>query len=209
MTVGEKTICTRCTDDDVRRKIMRREGKVARCSYSGSRRSSLTISDLSERVHEVIEQHFSITRSYPLYEYPEDWSRGGEPVEAIIMEVASIAEALATDICSCLSETYGYSAVKDGEEDPYGSEAQYAQNPSGDYKIHEGCNFFCDNIRHRARFFSQNAQEFLDFLFNDVEHLKTYGNHSVIRAFGPGTSDTHVYRARRAMDDEQLNRVLR
>jgi hypothetical protein len=187
MIFSEKRVCTRCTDDDVLRQIMRREGKVARCSYCGSRRSSLTISDLSERVHEVIEQHFSLTRLHPLWEYPEDWSREGERVDAVIMDVASIAEAVATDICSCLSDTYGYYAMKDGEEDPYGFETHYEeQNREEYYNIFESWNFFCDNIRHRARFFSQNAQGFLDFLFNDVEHMKSYGNRSVVRAFGPG-----------------------
>jgi len=101
-------VCTRCTDDDVLKEIMRREGKVARCSYCGNRRSSLTISDLSERVHEVIEQYFSLTRSYPLWEYPEDWSREGDRVRSIIMDVASISEAIAEDIRACLSDTYGY-----------------------------------------------------------------------------------------------------
>jgi hypothetical protein len=210
MTVEETRVCTRCTDDDVLRKIMRREGKVARCSYCGSRRSSLTISDLSERVHEIIEHHFSLTRSYPLYEYPQDWSREGEPVKTVIMEVASISEAIARDVRDCLSATYGYYIMKDeGGEDPYGTDARYEEKPADDYGIYESWNFFCEDLRHRARFFSRHRQEFLDFLFSDVEHLQTYGNRPIIRAFGPGTSDTHVYRARRAMDSEHLTRIMR
>lgn len=97
----------------------------------------------------------------------------------------------------------------EGGEDPYDTEAQYEEKPVENNGIYESWDFFCEDVSHRARFFSQNRQEFLDFLFRDLEHLRTYANRPIIRSFGHGTSDRHVYRARRAMDHGHLIRIMR
>jgi hypothetical protein len=125
---------------------------------------SVSLDELSDRIRGVIEDHFNLTPDYP--EGLEaslvselGWERSGTPVEELIQEIASIDESIARDVKEHLSEQFGYRAVRDGEENPYGDEAHYEDEGPDDSGFWESWDAFCTHVRFRSRFFSPHARQ--------------------------------------------------
>ena len=56
-------VCHRCICDPFLAEIVRAKGTCVLCSYCDRVSEALTLDDLAERIHEVLQAHFEITPS--------------------------------------------------------------------------------------------------------------------------------------------------
>ena len=67
-------------------------------------------------------------------------------------DIAEVSEEIAEAIRDCLSEQFGYEAVKEGEDNPYGDDALYEEKRIDDWNFRESWAFFKTHIKTRSRF---------------------------------------------------------
>lgn len=211
------SICHECVSDKFLKKEIQAEGKQGKCSYCKKARKIIKLKWLAERIHSAFEEHFYLTSDEPTplesallsdNESDYDWERHGEPVNVLIQDIAGVNEDVANDVQEYLSFYFG-GYYKDFEENPYGDEARYEENPPDNYAFQESWDFFCQEIRYRARFFSQSAEGVLDEFFSDLDSLRTFDGKSVIRGAGPGTENPDIFRARVSQSQDTFNLILK
>ena len=211
-----KRICHECIGEEFLADVVTKKGHRVLCSYCGGTREALTLQTLADCIHEALQKHFEMTASDPsAYEYTlmregliPEWVPEGEPVADVIAGMASLSERVAGDVTTLLSSYYSYRAVKDGGEDPYGSEAFYEERRPDDGNFRGTWSAFRDEIRTRARFFSPYAEEMLVSIFGDLTAHKGWDGRPVIREIGPGDEDRFLWRARAAQSVKELKVIL-
>ena len=210
-------ICHECVSDIFLKKEIRSIGKLGKCSYCEKNRKAVQLKWLTENIHAAIEEHFDLTSNEPSpLEYAlindkesnYDWERKGESVNILIQDIAGVDESVADDVQKYLSFYYG-GDPKDFEENPYDDEACYEEQVPDRYAFQESWNFFCQEIRYRARFFSQEAEKVLGQLFDDVDSLRTFDGKSVILSAGPASKISEIFRARVTQTQDTLGRILK
>ena len=128
----ETKICYGCIGDPFLKEEVRSEGRRTTCAYCRKRRKSISLDDLADRIHGVLDGHFYLTPSEPEgieYTMAKEfgWERRGDPVDLFISEIAGLEEAIVKDIQEHLSDRFGYDAFEGGCEDPYGDQAYYEE----------------------------------------------------------------------------------
>ena len=208
--------CYGCIGDAVLAKAVRAEGTRVACSYCDGVSEALPLDELAERIHEVLQAHFKLTSSQPMdHEYALAkeglWERPGYPVEDVIADIAGVSNEVAADVRELLSYCYGlsYHALKDGEEQPYTSDACYEERGADDWDFRETWEWFRYEIRSRVRFFSTYAEETLTHIFGDLGTHRAFRSKSVIREVSPGDESSHIYRARTAQSLSELKAILK
>ncbi len=202
-------VCYDCIGDRFLTKVVRAEGTRIACSYCDAIGEALPLDDLAQRIHEVLQDHFELTPNQPTgYEYmlAEEgwWERPGYPVANVIANIAEVSEEIATDVMELLSDRYGYRAIKDGEENPYSSDACYEEQGAND----SAWKTFCEQIRSHGRFFNRYAEDELTHIFGDLGTHKSRGE-SVIREISPGSESGHIWRCRMAQSHKELKAILK
>jgi len=208
-------ICTDCIGDEFLRKTILDTGQKGDCTYCKKSGTTVSLQNLSKDIHQVIEDQFYLTSSDPdgldyLLAKEGLWEREGELVEYIISEISGLDEMISEDVRAALSGYYGYTAVKDGGEDPYAYDAQYEERgPDPDtLNFHDTWESFCQQVQWRSRFFNQHAEIDLDNIFGDLESLKTHTGRPVICTITPEDTNWSVYRARIAQSSSDLEKIL-
>jgi hypothetical protein len=207
-------VCIGCIGDSFLREEVRESAAEGTCSYCENDDRVVALEDLAHHIHEVLQAQFDLTSSEPVgYDYylakEGRWNRPGDPVAVVIADMAGLDEEISEDIREHLSGIYGYRARKDGEEDPYGYEAQYEERGPNDYNFHDTWEGFCQRLKWRSRFFSEYAEEDLNSIFGDLDSLKTIRDVPVVRAISPGDEDRFLYRARVALSQPELENILK
>ena len=170
-------------------------GLKRKCGFCGKVRKSISLGELADRVHGVIETHFRLTPSDPYseeYAYDKEvgWERRGEPVEYLIAEIAGVEQELAVAIRKTLSERTAWDAHEGGYEDPYGIEAHYEVGKPDTYDFRESWDFFRRQIKTSERYFGQFAKRALDEIFgDDLDRLKTWQGDRAVRTIFPESDD--------------------
>lgn len=205
-------VCADCIGDDVLKGDADESDQT--CSYCGKPGNCMTLANLADRIHEVIESQFNLTSSNPSgvdYALAKEglWERPGELVADVIADVASIESDIAEDVRAVLSEVHGYSAIKDGEEDPYADDAQYEERGPDDQNFRDTWESFCQQLRWRTRFFSQYADIDLNNIFGDLDGLRTHADIPVIKIIGPTDAERYVFRGRIGFTQTELETILK
>ena len=195
-------VCSECIGDKVLKKLVLSEGESGPCTYCNSKDNCLPLKKLANKVHEVIDENFHLTAE------EGRWERPGEQVHLVISNIAKVSEDIAKAIRDCLSKQFGYDAIRDGEDDPYGDDALYDENSIDDWDFRKNWDFFKTNIKTHARFFSQHAQQVLDEIFEGLGTLKTISGTPVIHEIMPTDADHHFYRARVSFSKHELKEIL-
>ena len=211
-----KHICYGCIGDEFLSEEVKTDGAPTKCGYCSSVKESISLEDLSNRVHGVIEEHFVRTPSEPnlmdfilMRERATDiWLPDGQQVEDLILDIANVSQEIAGDVASTLSGRYAYEAGKYGEENPYDSEAYYEESAPDDSAFHDGWKIFRNELMYRERFFPQSAEPVLAEIFGDLEALTTYDGTPVIREITPPDQNFSIWRARTAQSNEELTKIL-
>lgn len=202
-------VCPDCIGDRFLTKVVRGEGIRAACSYCNAVGEALPLDDLAQRIDEVLQDHFELTPNQPTgYEYTLAkegwWERPGYPVANVIADIAGVSEEIATGVMELLSGHYGYRAIKDGEENPYSSDACYEEQGADD----SAWKTFCEQIRSHGRFFNKYAEDALTHIFGDLGTHKSRGE-SVIREISPDSESGHIWRCRMAQSHKELKAILK
>lgn len=215
MTASDKDVyvCAECIGDSVLKELVLSDGGHGQCTFCGRKANCLPIERLADEIHEVIAEYFYLTASEPegvdyLMAKEGLWERPGEQVHLVISNIADVSEEIAEAIREYLSEQFGYEAAKEGEEDPYGSDALYEEKGIDDWNFRESWDFFKTNIKTRSRFFSRHAQQVLDEIFDGLGTLKTIRGTPVIREIAPTDADHHLFRARVSFSERELKEIL-
>jgi hypothetical protein len=101
---GETTkICIGCIGDSFLREEVRQNAEEGTCSYCLRDDRVISLQDLADRIHEVLEAQFYVTSSEPEgfdYYLAEEgrWDRPGDPVAQIISDIAGLDEEVSEDI---------------------------------------------------------------------------------------------------------------
>jgi len=166
------------------------------------------------KIHSAIERHYYLTPDQPsgieciaLKEGFGYWERHGDQINDLIQYLAQVNGRIATDIQSYLSDIYS-GDPSDGEEDPYGDDAHYAEREAETYEHHESWSQLCNGVKYKARFFNQAIEDILNDLFCDLELLKTNDGKPILRKVGFDTDLTHIYRARFSQSDKEIEKIL-
>ena len=202
-------VCHDCIGDQFLTKVVRAEGIRVACSYCNAVGEALPLDDLAQRIHKVLQDHFELTPNQPTgYEYmlAEEgwWERPGYPVANVIANIAEVSEEISTDVMELLSDRYGYRAIKDGEENPYSSDACYEEQGADD----SAWKTFCEQIRSHGRFFNKYAEDELTHIFGDLGTHKSRGK-SVIREIRPDSQSGYIWRCRMAQSHKELKAILK
>ena len=189
-------ICHACIGDSFLNEEVRSGGKWAKCSYCGTMRESLSLEELANRIHEVLEEHFNLTTE-----------RLGEPVGYVIQEIASVDERIAEGVRKRLSDLHADDDVwRSDWEDRFGDGAFYEARGPGEWCLRESWKRFRREIQFRSRFFS--PRQALDEIFRDIGTLRAWKGAPVIRETGPDDQNRYIFRARVAQSKQELWDIL-
>ena len=211
-----KHICYDCIGDEFLSEEVKTNGSLTQCSYCSSNSKAITLEELSSRVHRVIEEHFIRTPSEPnwldsilMREGVIDvWLPDGQEAAYLIMDIANVSEEISNEVAGTLSGWYAYQAAKDGDENPYDSEAYYEEKSPDDLNFYHKWESFRNELMYQERFFPQSAEPVLTEIFGDPGALTTRDGTPVIREVTPPDQGFSIWRARTAQSDEELTKIL-
>ena len=90
----------------------------------------------------------------------------------------------------------------------YDTTDTYEQTPIDTYEYSQTWKDFCEQIKHKSRFFDPRNLDALDFIFDKIEEYKTYQGIKPIRAIVPEDfAFKYIYRAREANDKQTRLRI--
>ena len=211
-----KYVCHECIGDQFLASEVKAQRVPSMCAYCGETREAVTLENLADRAHDVLQQYFRLTPDYPSepYEHMEAserrWERRGELANYIIAEIAGLDEEIAADVTASLSHQHGgYRVIKGGGEDPYGDDAMYEARGPNDSGFHYTWAELRRQIRSRSRFFSTESEEMLRFIFGDLSAHTASDDKPVVREISPGNPDASVWRARAALSKDELEAFLK
>ncbi len=207
-------VCHECIGDTYLKAEIQREEKRQGCMICGKKRNrAIAFDEVCERIHDIVNQEFQLTASEPeswapYKEADIGWDREGETIDEILYEILQCDQPLIDALKEALSEEHhSFDDAAAGEEDPYGDEVHYELCKPNDYEFHDMWSAFESEIRTRARFFSSKAESALDEIFGDLARFWT-PSRPLVREVGPGSATELLYRARRAVDNAEIARIV-
>lgn len=201
----DEAICMQCIEDKFLRELVFEKNKNQTCIECGKNNYSISIKELAEYIDTFIREHFrhgTYERRFNI-EHDGYWDeQGGEDLISIISIICGQDFKCVDDIAQILIEQDVYD-VRDGEDPFYGLDIGYEEKEIYLDDIHNSWQQIENEIKTKRRFFSNRAQEFFEWLFDDIEHLHIYDHQSdpterrksVIYEL---PVDTLLFRARRA-----------
>ena len=207
MKSGEpRYVCHDCIGDKVLKKQVEEEGTRAACSYCHTARAALTLTDLSDRINQVLKEHF---KPIPKDDHQEHWKEPLDDVETVIEKVADLKQGIAADVRDDLFNRFAKRvSVENGEENPYSARTLYEVSEIDLSDFLRAWRDFRGEIHSRARFFGATTEVKLKKIFANLTSLKTVGGKPVIREIRPGDNDSVIWRARIAYSRDELKKVL-
>ena len=205
-------ICYGCIGDSFLKEEVRREGHKRQCHFCEKARKAWPLDKLAERVQGVIDEHFRITPSDPRDEYlfydeDMDWERRGDPVAAVIAEIAELEPKPAEEVREHLSRKIYFEAFEGGYENPFGSDTYYEEGRSDTYGFCESWEFFRQEIKTRSRFFGSFRPACARRYFW-LRSTETREGTPAIKEILPADDMRFLYRARIAFESSELREML-
>ena len=203
---GPQYVCHACIGDKFLAKQVEKEGTREECTYCRATKTALTLEDLSDRIHRVLEEHFELTLRDDL---TEQFRQASDDAETVIEKVAGIEQGIAADVRENLFNRLAQTAKRRGRRGKllhrWMLYVETEVNPSGhrlawwDFK---------EEIRSRARFFGTTTAATLGSIFKDLSSLGTVRGKPVVREIKPGDRDSSFWRARTAHSESELQSIL-
>ena len=205
-TEEPRYVCHVCIGDQVLTKQVEEENTPAECSYCQLTKPALTLAGLSNRIRQVLEEHFI---PVPENDDPEQSRQGLKDIEAVIEAVAHLEQGIAADVREYLFNRLACTVnVAGGEENPYSHGMLYEEREADTSDLRSAWWTLDEAIRSRARFFGATTVDILDKIFENLDSLRTIGNKSVIREIKPNETDSTFWRARTALSAWEIKPIL-
>ncbi len=202
---GSQHVCHACVGDTFLARQVEKEGTRAKCTYCRAAKTALPLSDLSNRIHCVLEEHFQpISRD----DLPERFRLGSDDVETVIEEVAGIEQCIAGAVRENLFNRFIQTANAEGDENPYSDQMLYVEAEVDTSGFRSAWWDFKEVIHSRARFFGATTEDTLNRIFENLSAFTTHRNKPVIREIGPGGQDSSIWRARTAHSGPEIESIL-
>ena len=199
-------MCHACIGDKLLAEQVEREGTREECTYCRATKTALTLADLSDRIHRVLEEHFKLT---PQDDLPEPFRQGSDDAATVIKKVAGLGQDIAADVREYLFNTRGRTVnVAAGEENPYSHGMLYDEREADTSDLRSVWWGFKEEVHSRARFFGATSEATLEKMFKDLASLRTLKGSSVVREIGPGGMDSSFWRARTAHSESEIKSIL-
>lgn len=199
-------ICHLCVGEEYLSKEIKNKGKRRKCSFCEITASTYDLQTLTDRIEDVLLNHFERTASDPSsFEYSlmqdkessYEWYREGQTTFDLLTNEFDINETAAGLISESLSSKY-YDMDADimGEETEFDEDVLYeSKGISGERWVKDWSSFE-ETLKSEARFFSQNVNNILKSVFDGLDKFKTYRGRSVLTIIGPGHEIKSLFRAR-------------
>ncbi|MDQ0840299.1 RES domain-containing protein [Sphingomonas faeni] len=132
---------------------------------------------------------------------------GDHPSQILINMLQVDDDIVGQRLAAILSQRHDFN-FQEGEIDVYDetSDDFAIREPTGS-DLHESWDRFCDQLKHRRRFFLQEGKKVLDELLGPIVRGEWPPN-GVIRTIGPNSDITHVFRGRKANDEAQQKTIF-
>lgn len=211
----EKRVCSACIGDRFFSDYVKKKGDKEPCSYCEGEVRSIPLSELVDHVEWAFFRHFEFQSWEPegidrLAAKEGYWEPRGSNAESVIYEIAGVEENLCTDIRECLAEHHDTMLPGDPEAEEFFGELSHWSE-----KAIDAGSLDCEwreleqELKTRARFFSQQAKEKLDETFAFARRLAKKSGNQLIREIGPLTDLDAVYRARVFQSVRELTEAMK
>lgn len=214
-----KKICYNCVRENFLSSEIKKKGKKGKCSYCQKQGRCYSLEEMAECIDTAFQSCYQLSDDQPTSyeaalmgdrEINYEWDRPGEPVIYAIMDASEIPERAAEDIQKILEEKY-YSrdAEEIGEETPYSSDTNYEECSIDDKHWQTQWDEFERKLKTESRFFSGDAERYLESVFQDLGKMITSDNRPIIVNAGPKTNLTFIHRARVFQSRDKLKIALK
>lgn len=138
-----KQICCQCVGEAYLSREIEHEGAEAQCSYCGETERCISVDELSDRIENGFENHYTRTSDQPdswqqsmLSDRESDynmWFRDGDSVLDAIEAAAEIPAEAAAEVQAVLDDRHAdIEAAKMGDETEFSSETHYEERGASD-----------------------------------------------------------------------------
>lgn len=186
-----KYVCSECAgDNELKKDIFATEREPEKCNYCSRRRNCICLESLADAVDDIYRADYLVCE-------------GGSSPSEIISEMLMLdnsAGRLDIDLVCILSERESGSRYKD-EELMYCDDMTYCTFSEKYPQINDGTkhkelwSYFCNQIKHRTRFFNIKIIEWLNSIFFGLDKIRYKGDISPVRII---PENVIFYRARKS-----------
>ena len=211
-----KYVCHNCIGDCYLATEIQESGCVEICEHCLGSNEVWSVERLAERIRGVLEEYYE-----PVPEWVEGYeymmikeklmssdNREGTEVLELVSEIGLLDFEVAEYVVEALAVPY-YWAIKDGDTNPYESDARYVARDASIQDYLYRWNEYRQEILYGSRFFSKRVEEILDEIFGDINCSITNDGKPMIQEIGTGSDQPFVWRARMAQTRDDLEAMLK
>ncbi len=200
ISVEPRVVCSTCVVEPYLASRAKRKGTSAICCLCGASRRCISLTELADNVENILADYICVAESQS--------SRYGHPVSGDDLDywVSEIFQCDNVDpivlaICNELTKHNGSRRRRFSDED------SYVRLPSMPIDVESDWLNFTNGMKHGARYFNDDAQKFLKWLFKDVDRYGTRKDSKIIQTLLP--SGKRIYRARLSNTHEDLSIIIK
>ena len=211
--MNEELVCCACVGEEYLKKVISDVGTDNTCSYCDDLNSCIPLYEVADLVHIGIQQHFIVTSTEPSgYEYAlsrdkemnYEWEREGQEVNYLIQDIVKVNEGIANDMQAYLSEYHdSYEDIMCGSTELYG-DSNYEEGAADTQYAEQLWEVLCDELKHRARFFSPVVKNTLDELFSNIHEFRTLDKSPIVQTLFPNNEKDFIYRVRTVHSEKEF-----
>lgn len=183
-----QNVCFKCATDAFLSGLIRRKGISTSCSLCATQRKCISLSDIVSRVESILHDYICAPDVHRMVRSDGSFeSLPGKGIEYWVSHIFRGNEGAPIVDAVCANLT------------GYGNQKGYLKKAFTHHALGQKWGEFQEGIRHKSRFFNEDAKQFLDWLFHGV-HGYSAGceEHAVVRLFTPENAAS-IFRARSCM----------
>jgi len=200
-------ICGDCLNDAYLNKQMYEVNRIGKCDHCKMENPILSLLEIAEILETAIDSLYTVTASEPNFlqlmmqkdkEGTYDWEREGELTNDIANALIGFSDDKYGDYIQLIlfEKHTDWEMAKMSASTPFDDEYCYEKKhvfPDGMYREWRT---FERIVHEESRYYSAEAKEFLDTVFEGLAELKTHSKEPVIKTFGPDNKANILYRGR-------------
>ncbi|WP_405123523.1 RES family NAD+ phosphorylase [Pseudomonas sp. M20] len=200
MSDKSEVVCSTCVVEPFLASRIKRKGIKSVCCLCGATRRCISLKGLADDVELILSDHICVAESQS-HRYGYQYS--GDDLDYWVGEIFQCDNdvPIVRAICRELVKHNGSRHRRFSDDDTY------VRLPAMPIDAETDWINFTDGLKHGARFFNHDAQNFLKWLFKDVDRYGSLKGSRVIQTLLP--SGKPIYRARLSNSDDDLNPIIK